>query len=172
MWTDKRVDVLRTDWALGATARQIAEKLGGFEHLADRGRNAVIGKLHRLGLARSSETNAQRLGRIDKRRRAHRAAAAAAASAARVKPLAEPVVATLPPIAAPRPPAPDVAMVASVVDLESGHCRWPVESGFCGCQKTRGSYCAAHNDRAWAKRRDGSQPVSVRYRAYQSRLII
>jgi GcrA cell cycle regulator len=170
MWTDKRVDVLRTDWASGATARQIAQKLGGFEHLADRGKNAVIGKLHRLGLARSSETNAQRLGRIDKRRRAHRAAAAA--SAARVKPIAPPVVATLPTIDTPRLPAPDVALVASVMDLKDNHCRWPVGTGFCGCQQTRGSYCAAHNDRAWAKRRDGSQPVWVRYGAYQSRLII
>ena len=91
MWTDKRVDVLRTDWAQGATARQIAEKLGGFEHLADRGRNAVIGKLHRLGLARSAETNAQRLGRINKRRRAYRAAL----SATRAKPIAKPVVGTV-----------------------------------------------------------------------------
>lgn len=163
MWTDKRVDVLRTDWAQGATARQIAEKLGGFEHLADRGRNAVIGKLHRLGLARSAETNAQRLGRINKRRRAYRAAL----SATRAKPIAKPVVAPQAPqapqatpatpatIATPRPLVAEVALVASVLDLEDSHCRWPVGdplAGFCGAVSVTGrSYCAGHSARAYTK---------------------
>ena len=43
-WTDERIDTLKTMWADGATASQIAEKLGGVS------RNAVIGKAHRLGL--------------------------------------------------------------------------------------------------------------------------
>ena len=43
-WTEERIDRLKTMWANGATASQIAEDLGGVS------RNAVIGKAHRLGL--------------------------------------------------------------------------------------------------------------------------
>ena len=166
MWTDKRIDALKADWAKGATARQIAEKLGGFRHTLDGGRNAVIGKLHRLGLMRSAETNAQRLGRIGKRRRAYRAAATAARARLIAKPLiAKPLVATqatqatqatlaaLATIAPPRPLAAEVALVASVLDLEDSHCRWPVGdplAGFCGAVSVNGgSYCAGHSARAY-----------------------
>lgn len=45
-WTDERISTLRTLWADGLTASQIAAKLG--EGVT---RNAVIGKAHRLGLA-------------------------------------------------------------------------------------------------------------------------
>ena len=45
-WTDERIDRLKTMWAEGATASQIADELGGVS------RNAVIGKAHRLGLER------------------------------------------------------------------------------------------------------------------------
>lgn len=43
-WTDERIGRLKTMWASGSTASQIAEDLGGVS------RNAVIGKAHRLGL--------------------------------------------------------------------------------------------------------------------------
>jgi GcrA cell cycle regulator len=43
-WTEERIERLKTMWAEGATASEIAEKLGGVS------RNAVIGKAHRLGL--------------------------------------------------------------------------------------------------------------------------
>lgn len=43
-WTEERIDRLKTMWANGATASQIADELGGVS------RNAVIGKAHRLGL--------------------------------------------------------------------------------------------------------------------------
>jgi GcrA cell cycle regulator len=43
-WTDERIERLKTMWAKGATASQIADELGGVS------RNAVIGKAHRLGL--------------------------------------------------------------------------------------------------------------------------
>ena len=44
-WTDDRVAVLTKLWAEGLSASQIAKKLGGVT------RNAVIGKVHRLGLS-------------------------------------------------------------------------------------------------------------------------
>ncbi|HEU5482102.1 MAG TPA: GcrA family cell cycle regulator [Sphingomicrobium sp.] len=43
-WTEERIERLKTMWAEGATASEIADKLGGVS------RNAVIGKAHRLGL--------------------------------------------------------------------------------------------------------------------------
>jgi GcrA cell cycle regulator len=43
-WTEDRIEQLKSMWAQGATASEIAEKLGGVS------RNAVIGKAHRLGL--------------------------------------------------------------------------------------------------------------------------
>lgn len=44
-WNDERVDLLRKLWAEGLSASQIAAQLGGVS------RNAVIGKVHRLGLS-------------------------------------------------------------------------------------------------------------------------
>ncbi|MBE7216994.1 MAG: GcrA cell cycle regulator, partial [Caulobacteraceae bacterium] len=45
-WTDDRVDSLRKLWLDGLSASQIAKQLGGGVT-----RNAVIGKVHRLGLS-------------------------------------------------------------------------------------------------------------------------
>ena len=50
-WTDDRVEILTKLWGEGLSASQIARELG------DVTRNAVIGKVHRLGLAgRASPT--------------------------------------------------------------------------------------------------------------------
>ena len=44
-WTDERVEILKRLWQEGLSASQIAAELGGVT------RNAVIGKVHRLGLS-------------------------------------------------------------------------------------------------------------------------
>ena len=44
-WNDERVELLKKLWADGLSASQIAAELGGVT------RNAVIGKVHRLGLS-------------------------------------------------------------------------------------------------------------------------
>ena len=44
-WSDERVEVLKKLWGEGQSASQIAKELGGVT------RNAVIGKVHRLGLS-------------------------------------------------------------------------------------------------------------------------
>ncbi len=44
-WTDERVEILKKMWGEGQSASQIAKELGGVT------RNAVIGKVHRLGLS-------------------------------------------------------------------------------------------------------------------------
>src|SRR5215813_14032552 len=44
-WSDERVELLKKLWSDGLSASQIAAELGGIT------RNAVIGKVHRLGLS-------------------------------------------------------------------------------------------------------------------------
>jgi GcrA cell cycle regulator len=48
-WTEQRVSDLKTLWGTGWTCTQIAAKIGGT-------RNAIIGKVHRLGLSGDSRT--------------------------------------------------------------------------------------------------------------------
>ena len=52
-WDDQRVETLKRMWAEGASASQIAKELGGVT------RNAVIGKVHRLGLSNRVAANGQ-----------------------------------------------------------------------------------------------------------------
>ncbi|MGK7651807.1 GcrA family cell cycle regulator [Roseovarius sp. B08] len=47
-WSDERVELLKKMWSEGQSASQIAKELGGVT------RNAVIGKVHRLGLSNRS----------------------------------------------------------------------------------------------------------------------
>jgi GcrA cell cycle regulator len=49
-WSKERVEILKRMWAEGASARLIAEALGG-----DATRNSVIGKAYRLGLSKPSK---------------------------------------------------------------------------------------------------------------------
>lgn len=63
-WTDERVETLKRMWAEGASASQIAKELGQVT------RNAVIGKVHRLGLsnrvmAGAQDGPAEALGELD-----------------------------------------------------------------------------------------------------------
>ncbi|SFT00385.1 GcrA cell cycle regulator [Sulfitobacter marinus] len=51
-WTDDRVEILKKMWGEGQSASQIAKELGGVT------RNAVIGKVHRLGLSNRTTTGA------------------------------------------------------------------------------------------------------------------
>src|ERR1700754_709260 len=63
-WTDDRVELLKRLWQEGLSASQIAGELGGIT------RNAVIGKVHRLGLsgrAKAPSSAAPRQGRMPRR---------------------------------------------------------------------------------------------------------
>ncbi|MDG1280038.1 MAG: GcrA family cell cycle regulator [Pseudorhodobacter sp.] len=53
-WTDERVETLKKMWAEGQSASQIAKELGGVT------RNAVIGKVHRLGLSNRAAPGAEK----------------------------------------------------------------------------------------------------------------
>ena len=55
MWTEERVELLKKLWAEGLSASQVAKQLGEVT------RNAVIGKVHRLGLSgRATPSRASR----------------------------------------------------------------------------------------------------------------
>src|SRR5262245_21598308 len=60
-WTDERVELLRKLWQDGLSASQIAAELGGVT------RNAVIGKVHRLGLSGRGQPTSS----IKRQRRTH-----------------------------------------------------------------------------------------------------
>ena len=91
-WTDERIERLKTMWAKGATASQIADELGGVS------RNAVIGKAHRLGLEQRPSPV-----KPGEEKEAKKTAAAPAAAAPKPAPKAE---APKPAAAAPTAAAP------------------------------------------------------------------
>ena len=133
-WSDDRVEQLKSLWTEGLSASQIARALGGVT------RNAVIGKVHRLGLAgRASPSRAER-----------------------------PRVSMSPKVPSLRshtPPAPVVeedpltladGNFATVLTISDRMCRWPIgdpsasEFHFCGHSPKSGSpYCEAHARKAY-----------------------
>ncbi len=159
-WTDERVELLKKLWAEGLSASQIAGRLGGVT------RNAVIGKVHRLGLSgratssRSSSPRPRRthVPRANRRRRLCSGRAAMSRSSlntrrssiSRPQPLQELVI--------------PLHERASILTLKEAMCRWPIgdpgepEFHFCG-RKRCGTlpYCEHHARMAY-------QPVQARRR--------
>jgi len=96
-WTDERVETLKKMWAEGQSASQIAKELGGVT------RNAVIGKVHRLGLSNRVGGGASE----EEPEVAVAPAPAAAAAPPRAEPAApKPAVVAEAPRPAPERPAP------------------------------------------------------------------
>ncbi len=81
-WSDERVELLKKMWGEGQSASQIAKELGGVT------RNAVIGKVHRLGLSNRNGSGG------------------AAAESAKSKPAAKPAAKAKPKAAAKPAPTP------------------------------------------------------------------
>src|SRR5215472_13150949 len=111
-WTDERVATLKKLWLEGLSASQIAKQLGGVT------RNAVIGKVHRLGLSgRAAPSKPARS--MFKAPRPARPATAAPSAPRRI---AEPVLAAAPPIRlVDEPPG-----TATVMTLGAHMCKWPI----------------------------------------------
>ena len=78
-WTDDRVETLKKMWGEGQSASQIAKELGGVT------RNAVIGKVHRLGLSNRATAGSAAKGET----KAKTAKAAPKAKAAKAAPKEE-----------------------------------------------------------------------------------
>jgi GcrA cell cycle regulator len=139
-WTSERVALLKSYFDAGLSCSQIAREIGTT-------RNAVIGKMHRLGLSRPKDAFADRLA----------ARCATRPKAVRRKPWRlnihaqrEMLMATYPGRAA-EEPAVESAHKCSLLELSQAQCRWPISEpgaedfAFCGNTSVDGlSYCVGH----------------------------
>ncbi|MEM7776420.1 MAG: GcrA family cell cycle regulator [Pseudomonadota bacterium] len=145
-WTDDRVELLKKLWTEGLSASQIAGRLGGVS------RNAVIGKVHRLGLAGRVNTPRNkpmrpraRIGAIKRVAKPRISQSGNPALRALYQPDGDRYVP--PPEELDIPPSERVALV----ELTECGCRWPIgdpqtaEFGFCNRKKVPGlPYCEVH----------------------------
>ena len=149
-WSDDRVITLSKLWLDGLSASQIAKQLGGVT------RNAVIGKVHRLGLSGRRAPSAPA--------RAPRVAAPRMPRSARPARSPRPVRPALSVVAPPSTPE-GPGLVDNLIHLVAHVCKWPIgdpkrpDFSFCG-RRTDGRYCTAHEQlgvqrgTAWRAERD------------------
>ena len=96
-WTDDRVELLKKMWGEGQSASQIAKELGGVT------RNAVIGKVHRLGLSNRNQGTAAKPAAKEKAAPAAKAAPSKPAAAPQPEKRPEPKTEAAVPVSADRP---------------------------------------------------------------------
>jgi GcrA cell cycle regulator len=165
-WNDERVELLKKLWAEGLSASQIAGRIGSVT------RNAVIGKVHRLGLSGRATTTRMKSHRprsrpaVNKRPPAKPRFTNVGNTALRaLYQEAEPYVAPVEELVIP------LAERRSIQTLDECSCRWPIgdpqeaEFHFCGKTKVTGlPYCEFHARRAFqppqARRGSGSGQTS------------
>ncbi|HRH19801.1 MAG TPA: GcrA family cell cycle regulator [Brevundimonas sp.] len=165
-WTDERVADLKKLWLDGLSASQIAKQLGGVT------RNAVIGKVHRLGLS-------GRAAPSQPSRPAFRAArprpAQAPSAPRRIDPAPRVVATAAPSVPAPRPAVLDLPGTATVLTLGAHMCKWPIgdpssdEFSFCGRRSDEGQpYCVEHSRVAYqpAQKKNGGKELARSLRRY------
>lgn len=144
-WTDERVESLKRMWGEGLSASQIAAELGGIT------RNAVIGKVHRLGLSGRAKSPSAGVPR-PRKARAHSLlrvsrptirgnTALAQAYDIEFEPEPELVDNVIP-----------LGQRRTILELTEETCRWPIgdpgspEFFFCGGQTVVGlPYCSYHS---------------------------
>src|SRR5262245_18489535 len=163
-WTDERVEQLKKLWSDGLSASQIAAELGGIT------RNAVIGKVHRLGLYCRAKAPSSTVPRPRKPRtsspmfRAPRAmlrgntALAMPAVEYEAEPEPEPIENIIP-----------LGQRCTLLELNDEKCHWPIgdpgqpDFFFCGGKTGTGiPYCGYHARIAYqpvADRRRDKRPV-------------
>ena len=174
-WTDERVELLRQAWMEGRTASQIANLLG---HGLTR--NAVIGKVHRLGLAgrakapgaagtpaRSSPSQQAARPVVSPRAApAGRIVRGATALAIQPQTVIEAEPQEIESVVLP------MSVRVTIVELKEAMCRWPLgdptspEFRYCGSPSHAGPYCSYHGGLAYqpadARRRDRDRRLSLR----------
>ncbi|GLI91483.1 GcrA family cell cycle regulator [Methylocystis echinoides] len=186
-WSEERVELLRKLWSDGLSASQVAAELGpGIT------RNAVIGKIHRLGLAERAKSAAGARPRPAKAPRPQQAASAAPAIAARNGghgghgPASHgPVVhgnvalAFAPQTMAVARVTPEEVVIpmserVTLMELRESMCRWPMgdpttpEFRFCGAHSPIGGgpYCAHHASVAYQPAQDRRRRDALRAPRY------
>lgn len=153
-WNEERVEQLKKLWLEGLSASQIASRLGGVT------RNAVIGKVHRLGLSGRATTSRMKSHRH--RPRVSAAAAAKRLARSRFGNSGNPALRALyQPDVEPFQPAVEELVIPlherkTIQTLGECHCRWPIgdpqtpDFHFCGKTKVSGlPYCEFHSRRAF-----------------------
>ena len=150
-WTDERVELLKKLWADGLSASQIAAELGGIT------RNAVIGKVHRLGLSGRAKTTSTATPRPRKPRApSHPATMFHTHGATALKPVALSEVDIAPVIQRETYLEPVSCERVTIMELRECMCRWPIgdpgsaDFRFCGSRSNSGSpYCSYHAQLAY-----------------------
>jgi GcrA cell cycle regulator len=166
-WTDERVEILTKMWAEGNSASQIAKELGGVT------RNAVIGKVHRLGLSNRATTTTS--NKSESKAKSSPKSSSRAKQKSRKVDVAEPksdnvtsLRRQIIPAGQPLPPQPSANEISpealarvseiekkakklSLLELTEKTCKWPVgypateDFWFCGLATQSGKpYCEAH----------------------------
>jgi GcrA cell cycle regulator len=160
-WTDERVEQLKRLWSEGLSASQIAGELGGIT------RNAVIGKVHRLGLSGRAKAPSSAAARPRKARPPSNVLRMARPAAVR----GNTALARLPVYELDVEPEPElvenvvpIGQRCTLLELSDAKCRWPIgdpgspEFYFCGGKPVSElPYCAYHARIAY-------QPVTDRRR--------
>ncbi len=169
-WTDERVELLRKLWNEGLSASRVAAEIGG-----GISRNAVIGKIHRLGLSQRAKAPPAPRARLAKPAR-H-----SAPTRAHMPNMMGNVALAFQPraLAAPQSRLQEevVALISepvTLVELREAMCRWPMgdpttsEFRFCGAKTPIGAgpYCCYHARIAYQpaqdRRRAREQPRTAR----------
>jgi GcrA cell cycle regulator len=162
-WTDERVELLRKLWLEGLSASQIAGELAN-----GITRNAVIGKVHRLGLSGRVKAQVVPSTRIrlkqPQRPMMTRSGGSIIRGNTALALKAEPFE-----YLAPKPVENIVIPIServTIMELKESMCRWPhgdptsAEFRYCGAHKTtasEGPYCSYHTRMAY-------QPIQERRR--------
>ena len=163
-WTDERVELLRQLWLDGRSASQISAQLG---HGLTR--NAVICKVHRLGLAgraKAPSSTASPPRAASAPRMAPRPSAGGARPTVRgataLALAAEPTLEARP-VFQEKDVVVPMSLRVTIVELKEAMCRWPLgdptspEFRYCGSPAASGPYCVHHGKLAY-------QPVQDRRR--------
>lgn len=156
-WTEDRVEQLKKMWAEGLSASQIAAKLAGGVT-----RNAVIGKVHRMGLSGRVTRTRVSTPRTRKTREPSHPGRPSGAETSSTNAYRTAGNNALKPVASIKPePIPEPVPIR-VADIPEGErvtilmlsdktCRWPIgdpsSEDFCFCGKTPKEgvpYCAGH----------------------------
>ncbi|MDI1364889.1 MAG: GcrA family cell cycle regulator [bacterium] len=150
-WTDDRVTTLKKLWLDGLSASQIAKQLGGVT------RNAVIGKVHRLGLSGRAAPSQPARPAFKAPRPARPAAQTMPSAPRRVvsseqAPMAAATTSVSAGVAPPSLPVfrDEQPGSATVLTLGAHMCKWPIGDPssdaftFCGRRSSDGPYCNEH----------------------------
>jgi GcrA cell cycle regulator len=164
-WTDERVEQLRKLWNDGLSASQVAAEIG-----AGITRNAVIGKIHRLGLSQRAKTAVAARPRVAKPPRLQQGGGVVRSGGASAPSVMGNVALALAPCTLPavhaRPQEEVVIPLTervTIMELREAMCRWPIgdptapDFRFCGARTPGGAggpYCGFHAQVAYQPAQD------------------